>query len=74
MTLNNLKKLRKAKGIKQKEMAKLLGYTSIVSYNKVENGKRGLPADKALKATEILDCSLDEIFLPSNSPKSLKEE
>lgn len=69
----NLKKLREAKGIQQQHMAKLLGYTTI-SYNKVENGKRGLPASKALKAAEILGCSMDEIFLPSDSPKCLKNE
>lgn len=61
----NLKKLRETKGLKQQDMAKLLGYT-VISYNKIENGKRGLPASKALKAAEILGCSLDEIFLPND--------
>lgn len=69
----NLKSIRKSKGLQQQEMAKLLGYT-IPSYNKIENGERRLPIRKAMKAAEILGCSLDEIFLPSNSPKWTKEK
>ncbi|NHC17178.1 helix-turn-helix transcriptional regulator [Bacillus sp. MM2020_4] len=42
-------------------MAKRLGYT-VQSYNRVENGKRKLPIAKAMKAAEILGCSMDEIF------------
>lgn len=57
----NLKRLREAKGIQQQEMAKMLGYT-VISYNRVENGKRSLPIAKAVKAAEILGCTLDEIF------------
>jgi putative transcriptional regulator len=57
----NLKQLREAKGLQQQEMAKLLGYT-VTSYNKVENGKKHLPIAKAIKAAEILGCSLDDIF------------
>lgn len=57
----NLKQLREAKGLQQQEMAKLLGYT-VQSYNKVENGKKRLPIAKAMKASEILGCTLDEIF------------
>ncbi|WP_207627494.1 helix-turn-helix transcriptional regulator [Bacillus sp. MM2020_4] len=57
----NLKRLREAKGIQQQDMAKRLGYT-VQSYNRVENGKRKLPIAKAMKAAEILGCSMDEIF------------
>jgi transcriptional regulator with XRE-family HTH domain len=58
----NLKKLREDKGLKQQEMAKLLGY-AVTSYNKVENGERRLPISKAMKAAEILECTLNDIFL-----------
>jgi putative transcriptional regulator len=57
----NLKRIREEKGLQQQEMAKLLGYT-VQSYNKIENGKKHLPIAKAIKAAEILGCSLDEIF------------
>jgi transcriptional regulator with XRE-family HTH domain len=59
----NLKKLREEKGLKQDEMARLLGYKSISKYNEIENGHRNLPIRKALKAAEILDCTLNDIFL-----------
>jgi DNA-binding XRE family transcriptional regulator len=68
----NIKKLREAKGLQQKEMALMLGYKSIAKYNEIENGNRPLPVKKALLAAEILGCSLDEIFLPSNFPKRTK--
>lgn len=67
----NLKQLRLAKEISQQDMAKMLGYTP-TSYNKIENGERNLPARKALMAAKILDCSLDDIFLPSSFPKRTK--
>lgn len=70
----NIKKLREAKGLKQEEMAKLLGYKSPAKYNEIENGHRALPIRKALKAADILGCSLDEIFLPSNFPKRTNDK
>lgn len=68
MKRNNLKKLREDKGIQQQEMAVKLGYT-VTSYNKVENGSRGLPITKAVMAAEILGCTLNDIFLPCDFPK-----
>lgn len=65
---DNLRKIRKSKSLNQEEMAKLIGY-SVSGYRKIENGDRGLPIHKAMKASEILGCSLDEIFLPANAPK-----
>lgn len=69
MTANNIRKLREAKGIKQVEMAKMLGYKSTSKYWEIENGDKGLPISKAVKAAEILGCTLEDIFLPSNFPK-----
>lgn len=68
MEITNIKKLREQKKIKQQEMAKLLGY-NVVNYNKIENGERGLPIKRAKEAAKILDCTLDDIFLTSHSPK-----
>lgn len=70
----NLKKIRESRGLQQQEMAKLLGYKSLSKYNEIENGHKALPLRKALIAAEILNCSLDEIFLPSNFPKWTKGE
>ena len=65
---NNLKQIREEKSMTQEEFAALLGY-SVSGYRKIENGSRGLKPHKAMKAAEILNCSLNDIFLPSNLPK-----
>jgi putative transcriptional regulator len=69
---NNLKRLREAKGLQQQEMAKLMGL-NVTFYNKIERGHKNLTVRKALKVAEILECSLDDIFLDSNVPKRTKE-
>lgn len=71
-TSANLKRLREKKGLTQERMADLLDY-SVSGYRKIEQGHRGLPILKALKATELLGCSLNDIFLPSNIPKWVTE-
>jgi putative transcriptional regulator len=68
---NNLKMYREQKQLTQEELATLLGY-SVSGYRKIEQGSRGLKAHKAMKAAEILGCSLNEIFLPHNLPKCTK--
>jgi transcriptional regulator with XRE-family HTH domain len=60
--VENLKRFREEKKLTQEEMAKLLHY-SVYGYRKIEQGQRGLPIHKALRAAEILGCSLDDIFL-----------
>ncbi|WP_447579931.1 helix-turn-helix transcriptional regulator [Acinetobacter baumannii] len=64
---NNLKRIRIERGLTQKEMANLLGY-SLHHYNKVENGTwdKKLPIWKAAKLAKELNISLDEIFLEEN--------
>jgi DNA-binding XRE family transcriptional regulator len=62
---NNLKHLREQKGISQVEFAKMLGI-SVFHLNKIENdskSKKNLTIRIALKASKILNVSLDEIFL-----------
>lgn len=61
---NNLKHLREQKGISQVEFAKMLGIT-VFHLNKIENdsrSKKNLTIRLALKAAEILNVSLDDIF------------
>jgi len=64
---NNLKRIREERGLTQKEMADILGY-SLHHYNKVENGtlKKKLPIWKAAKLAKELNITLDEIFLDNN--------
>lgn len=69
----NIKTLREAKGYNQQQMAQLLGYT-LTSYNKVEKGHRQMSTKKAKIAAVILECSMDEFFLPSCFPKRTNDD
>lgn len=59
----NLKRFREEKQLTQEQMAELLGY-SLFGYRKIEQGQRGFPIRKAIEAAKILNCSLEDIFLP----------
>lgn len=59
----NLKMFREEKNLTQEQMAELLGY-SLFGYRKIEQGQRGLPIHKAIEVSKILNCSLEDIFLP----------
>lgn len=62
---NNLKQLREKQGYSQVEFAKMLGISKF-HLNKIENNSstgRDLTARLALKAADILNVSLDQIFL-----------
>lgn len=53
--MENLKKFRKAKGLKQKELADMVG-VSESSISQYENGKKTPSFEIALKLAEALDC------------------
>lgn len=62
---NNLKQLRAQRGISQVNFAKMLG-VSVYHLNKIENEsktRKNLTVRLALKAAEILEVTLDDIFL-----------
>jgi DNA-binding XRE family transcriptional regulator len=59
----NLKKFREQKNLTQEQMAELLGY-SLFGYRKIEQGQRGLPIHKVIEVAKILNCSIEDIFLP----------
>lgn len=46
--MSYLKNLRKQKGVTMVHMAKLLGYKSVSSYQKIEEGKTALKADQLM--------------------------
>jgi len=59
--MNNLKKLRKSRGIGQVEISNMLGITQ-PSYSRYEAGLRDIPNDILVKLTGILGASVDEIL------------
>lgn len=54
---------RKAKGITQEEMAKILGIADS-TLSLYESGGRSIPSDIAKKIAVILDAEVSDIFLP----------
>lgn len=73
MTL--IEKLRKEKGYTQQYMAENID-TSIGCYNMYENNQRKVPKEKAIRISNVLECELDVIFVPSSftvSEMSTKE-
>ncbi|MEC1177306.1 helix-turn-helix transcriptional regulator [Metasolibacillus meyeri] len=65
MNLANLKVLREKKEITYQIMAKELEI-SYQQYWMIENGKRGLSYEMAIKIAEILGTTPDQIFLTKN--------
>lgn len=62
MKLNKLKEIRKAKGLTQEQMAKLLGYKDKSGYCQLENGDIKMTLEKAIKISKILGTDMKEIF------------
>ncbi|MFJ5766763.1 helix-turn-helix transcriptional regulator [Lysinibacillus sp. NPDC093210] len=65
MNLNKLKVLRERKRISYQSMANMLD-VSFQYYWMIENGKRGLSYEMAVKIAKVLDTTPDYIFLDSN--------
>ena len=67
--MENLRKLRKAKGLKQRELAALVGVTES-TISQLENGKRDPSFELSLKLAEALDCeSSDFVSTRQNRPR-----
>ena len=62
MDVNLLKSLRVRQGLKQKDVANILGINTN-SYNSKENGKRKFTVEEALKLSKLFKCSVEDIFL-----------
>lgn len=62
MNLENLRVVRNEKGLSYQDMASKLG-VSFQSYWMIENGKRGLSYETAIKIADALGTTPDEIFL-----------
>lgn len=61
--LNNLETLRTVKGLTQEEIASSVGI-AVSTYSMYANGHRMIPRHVAERIAYVLDCNLEEIFLP----------
>jgi transcriptional regulator with XRE-family HTH domain len=70
----NIKKLRKEKGLQQKQIAIELGIDQS-NYNKIENGKREPSLDLLNKLAGLFGVSVDDILNPNKElPKEVTVE
>ncbi len=60
--LLKLKAKRVEKGLKQVEIAKMLGIAT-ATYNHKENGSATFSFNEIIKLLDILDCKFEDIFL-----------
>ena len=63
--MTEIERRRKEKEYTQQYMADSIG-TSVGCYNMYENNQRRVPIEKAVFIAKILECQLDDIFIPSN--------
>ena len=63
--MTEIEKRRKDKSFTQQYMADNID-TSIGCYNMYENNQRKVPKDKAILIANVLECELNDIFVPSN--------
>ncbi|QQQ87421.1 helix-turn-helix transcriptional regulator [Peptacetobacter hiranonis] len=59
--MTSIKKIRKKRGISQRELAKRIGI-SAPRYNQYENNKRSLPPKIALLIAKELNITLEDIY------------
>jgi transcriptional regulator with XRE-family HTH domain len=70
----NIKKIRKEKGLQQKQVALELGIDQS-NYNKIENGKREPSIELLDKLSKLFGISVDEILNPDKDvPKEVTVE
>lgn len=58
----NIKKLRKARGMTQAELADALGYSDRSMISHIEKGKTAVPIDKLDDFAKALNCSVADIL------------
>lgn len=72
----NIRKLRKEKGLTQKQLAKLVDVTES-QISQIENGKRNPGFELLLKLGEVFDCDVDDIvrdkITPATESDGMKE-
>lgn len=72
--MENLKRIRKKKGITQEEMAQRLGYKGKSGYCQLENGTVKMTLEQACKIAEILGENPNDIFFGNKVHVTLTKE
>lgn len=73
ITTNRLETLRTDKGLTQEELAANVGI-AVSTYSMYANGHRMIPRKVAERIASVLDCELEEIFLPEKFTVSKTHE
>ncbi len=71
--MSKLKELREQSGLKQDEIAAMLG-TSLPNYNKKENGEIKVSLIEAKKIADFFQMSIEEIFFNNEFPKMILDK
>lgn len=66
--LQRLRRLRKARGLTQLDVALALGYKSDVGYHYLETGKCVITADHLARLAELLEVRIEDLFEKSLDP------
>ena len=61
--MTGLERIRKSRGLTQSDMANRIGI-AVSTYSMYENGLRPVPLHVAQTVAEVLNCEINEIFLP----------
>ena len=69
----SLKAARVNANLTRKDVVKKLGF-STDTLKSIENGKREVRASELYILCDLYKCTIDDIFLPFNSPKSEKRK
>lgn len=68
--IEKIKRMRKSERITLEEMAKHLGYKSPNGYYYLERGRSKFTAETLAEVAEILNISLEDLFLEPNQKKA----
>ena len=63
--MTEMEKRRQEKGYTQQSMAEKID-VSVGCYNMYENNQRKIPSNKAEAISNVLECEIDDIFIPSS--------
>ena len=62
--LAKIRELRRQKGIRQREMARFLGYKTQTGYSYLEAGKYPMRVEQLATIAQKLEVPIDSLFLP----------
>lgn len=62
INFETLKRKRLEAGLRQEDMAELLGYAGVQGYGRIETSSKDLSLSRAKAIADIFNCSIEEIF------------